>query len=192
MAARCSPIGITLMPSGSDVVILPGSGMTGLIRAVGALGESGLQRYCVIGGVAVTIRLGNAHRATADVDTVVDDTTPPDAVSALLARSDGGGVERRFGQSLRRFVRDIAQASVARRSHAPGARSATSDGVTCSRHPCGLVRMQSDAASLRSLASFGSRFRASCSGPGVPGQAPLRVWRRHVLDALTRAVTWLA
>jgi hypothetical protein len=76
------------MPSGADVVILPGPGMVGLIRAVGALGEAGIGRYAIVGGVAVTVRLGNAHRATADVDTVVDETTPPDAVEALLARSD--------------------------------------------------------------------------------------------------------
>jgi hypothetical protein len=36
----------------------------------------------------VTARLGYAHRATNDVDTVVDETTPPDAVEALLARRD--------------------------------------------------------------------------------------------------------
>lgn len=88
MAARSSPIGIILMPSGADLVIFPGPGMAELISAVGALGESGLHRYCVVGGVAVTVRLGSAHRATADVDTVVDETTPPDAVTALLARSD--------------------------------------------------------------------------------------------------------
>jgi hypothetical protein len=76
------------MPSGADVVILPGPAMVGLIRAVGALGEAGIGRYAIVGGVAVTVRLGNAHRATADVDTVVDETTPPDAVEALLARPD--------------------------------------------------------------------------------------------------------
>ena len=49
------------MPSGADVVILPGAGMVSLIRAVGALGEAGIARYAIVGGVAVTIRLGNAH-----------------------------------------------------------------------------------------------------------------------------------
>jgi hypothetical protein len=62
--------------------------MVGLIGAVGALGEAGVGRYAIVGGVAVTVGLGNAHRVTVDVDTVVDETTPPDAVEAFLARSD--------------------------------------------------------------------------------------------------------
>ena len=75
------------MQSGADHIILTGPGMVSLIRAVGALGEAGIGRYAIVGVVAVTVRLGNAHRATADVDTVVDETTPPDAVEALLARA---------------------------------------------------------------------------------------------------------
>ena len=58
------------MPSGGDLVILPGPAMVGLIKAVQALSAAQLGRYAVVGGVAVTVRLGNAHRATADVDTV--------------------------------------------------------------------------------------------------------------------------
>jgi hypothetical protein len=81
-------IGGTRVPSGDESVVLAGPAMPGLIRAVGALSEAGLRRYAVVGGVAVTARLGQAHRATADVDTVVDETTPPDAVQALLARPD--------------------------------------------------------------------------------------------------------
>lgn len=73
------------MPSGADTVVLAGPAMVGLVRAVAALGNAGLARHAVVGGVAVTARLGQAHRATADVDTVVDDTTPPDAVEAVLA-----------------------------------------------------------------------------------------------------------
>lgn len=73
------------MPSGSDLVVLSGPAMVGLVRAVASLDEAGLGRHAVIGGVAVNARLGQAHRATADVDTVVDETTPPDAVEALLA-----------------------------------------------------------------------------------------------------------
>lgn len=76
------------MPSGADLVTLPGTAMVGLIRAVGALTGCGLKRYAIVGGVAVTARLGTAHRATADVDTVVDDSAPPDAVEALLTRQD--------------------------------------------------------------------------------------------------------
>jgi hypothetical protein len=65
--------------------VLPGPAMVGLVQAVAALASAGLGRYVVVGGVAVSARLGQAHRATADVDTVVDETTPPDAVAALLA-----------------------------------------------------------------------------------------------------------
>ncbi len=57
----------------------------GLVRAVGALRESGLQRYVIVGGVAVAARLGQAHRATTDVDTVIDEVAHPDAVEALIA-----------------------------------------------------------------------------------------------------------
>lgn len=73
------------MQSGADTVVLSGPAMVSLVRAVAALGDAGLARYSVVGGVAVSVRLGQAHRATADVDTVVDETTPPDAVTALLA-----------------------------------------------------------------------------------------------------------
>lgn len=76
------------MPSGVEPVVLAGSAVVGLVRAVGALSDAGLSRYAVVGGVAVTTRLGQAHRATADVDTVVDETAPPDAVDALLERPD--------------------------------------------------------------------------------------------------------
>lgn len=73
------------MPSGAETVVLAGPAMVGLVRAVAALGEAGLARHVVVGGIAVSARLGRAHRATADVDTVVDNTTPPDAVEAVLA-----------------------------------------------------------------------------------------------------------
>ena len=69
---------------GTDVV-LPGPAMVGLIGAIAALGESGLEGYAIVGGVAVAARLGGAHRVTNDVDTVVDEVAHPDAVEALLA-----------------------------------------------------------------------------------------------------------
>lgn len=46
--------------------------MVPLVRAISALADSGLGPYAIVGGVAVNARLGRAHRATADVDTVVD------------------------------------------------------------------------------------------------------------------------
>lgn len=76
------------MPSGGDLVVLPGDAMVPLVRAVAALADAGVGRYAVVGGVAVSVRLNEAHRATADVDTVVDETMPPDAVEALLALPD--------------------------------------------------------------------------------------------------------
>jgi len=77
------------VPSGADpVVVLPGPAMVGLVRAVAAMETAGLGRHAVVGGLAVCARLSQAHRATADVDTVVDETTPPDAVNALLLLDD--------------------------------------------------------------------------------------------------------
>jgi hypothetical protein len=59
--------------------------MVPLVRAMAGLDAAGLGRYVVVGGVAVAVRLGQAHRATSDVDTVVDESLPPSAVEALLA-----------------------------------------------------------------------------------------------------------
>jgi len=72
------------MTSGSDVV-LQGPVMAGLIRAVAAINESGLEGFVIVGGVAVAARLGQAHRATTDVDTVIDEVAHPDAIETLLA-----------------------------------------------------------------------------------------------------------
>lgn len=73
------------MPSGAESIALPGPAVVPLVRAVAKLSAAGLDRYAVVGGVAVAARLRQAHRATVDVDTVVDETRPPDAVEALLA-----------------------------------------------------------------------------------------------------------
>src|SRR5580658_4413478 len=78
---RSSVTGRMDMASGTDVV-LPGPAMVGLTRAVAALGELGLDGYVIVGGIAVTARLGQAHRATADVDTVIDEVAIPDAIEA--------------------------------------------------------------------------------------------------------------
>lgn len=85
------------MASGAEVV-LQGQAMVGLIRAVEGLSEAGLDRYVVVGGLGVAARLGQAHRATTDVDAVFDETAHPDAVEALLAlptaRDDLAGPHR--------------------------------------------------------------------------------------------------
>lgn len=73
------------MASGTEPVYLTGPAMVSLVRAIAALREAELAHYVVVGGVAVIARLGEAHRATGDVDTVVDETEPPDAIEALLA-----------------------------------------------------------------------------------------------------------
>jgi hypothetical protein len=84
--------------SGDPIVILAGEAMTRLVRAAAKLGTAPLGRYAIIGGVAVSARLRQAHRATADLDAVVDDTTPPPAIETLLnlpgARSDHTGTHR--------------------------------------------------------------------------------------------------
>ena len=77
------------MASGAEVV-LQGQAMVGLIRAVEGLSEAGLDRYVVVGGLGVAARLGQAHRATTDVDAVFDETAHPDAVEALLALPTSG------------------------------------------------------------------------------------------------------
>jgi hypothetical protein len=74
--------------SGEPTVHLPGSAMLPLIRAAARLAAVDLGAFAVIGGVAVTARLGRAHRATTDLDTVVDDDLPPSAIE-VLSHLDG-------------------------------------------------------------------------------------------------------
>lgn len=57
--------------------------MAPLVRAAARLAEADLGAYAVVGGLAVSARLGRAHRATADVDTVVDDDLPRSAIEVL-------------------------------------------------------------------------------------------------------------
>lgn len=58
--------------------------MVRLVHAAAKVADASLGRYAIIGGLAVSARLGQAHRATADIDAVVDDLTPPPAIEALL------------------------------------------------------------------------------------------------------------
>jgi hypothetical protein len=51
--------------------------MVGLIGAFDALGEAGIGRYAIVGGVGIALCVGNAHRVTVDIDTVVDETPRP-------------------------------------------------------------------------------------------------------------------
>jgi hypothetical protein len=72
--------------------------MVRLVRAAAKVAGAHLGSYAVIGGVDVSARLGQAHRATADIDTVVDDLPPPPAIEALLkvpgAHADPSGAHR--------------------------------------------------------------------------------------------------
>lgn len=75
------------MPPGTEPVILLGETMVDLVAAVGRLSTADVGRYAVVGGVAVTVRLGRAHRATTDVDAVVDLTRIPPAIEVLTRLS---------------------------------------------------------------------------------------------------------
>jgi hypothetical protein len=85
--------------SGEPVVILPGEAMGRLVAAAAKIAGSQLGRYAIIGGVAVSARLGQAHRSTADLDAVVDDATPPPAIAmklhAIEDRRPSGGIDKR-------------------------------------------------------------------------------------------------
>lgn len=84
--------------SGEPQIVLPGDAMATLVGAAAKVAAANLGSYAIIGGVAVSARLGQAHRATADIDTVVDDVTPPPAVETLLdlpsAHADPTGPHR--------------------------------------------------------------------------------------------------
>lgn len=73
--------------SGPDSVVvhLPGEAMGGLVCAIAQMSDADLGRYAIVGGVAVAARLGQAHRATRDVDTVVDQDHVPAAIAVLMA-----------------------------------------------------------------------------------------------------------
>ncbi len=98
MAARSSGTGAHPNVSGEPLVLLPGEAMVRLVCAAAKIAGANLGSYAIIGGVAVSARLGQAHRATADIDAVVDDLTPPPAIEALLdvpgAHADPTGAHR--------------------------------------------------------------------------------------------------
>jgi hypothetical protein len=75
--------------SGEPQVVLPGEAMIRLVRAAASVASASLGQYAIIGGVAVSARLNQAHRATTDLDAVVDDSTPPSAIHDGDTGSDG-------------------------------------------------------------------------------------------------------
>ena len=80
-------------------VLLAGEAMSGLVRAIAQMSSADLGPYAIVGGIAVAARLGQAHRVTRDVDTVVDQDHLPAAIAVLrglpTATADpSGGVHR--------------------------------------------------------------------------------------------------
>lgn len=62
--------------SGDHIVKLaadPDGVLERLVRAVDVFAHAALPAWALVGGLAVTVRLAEAHRATADVDAVADD-----------------------------------------------------------------------------------------------------------------------
>lgn len=80
--------------SGEPVALLvsPPSGTLGaLVRALSSLESAGLPRHALVGGVAVMVRLSHAHRATQDLDEVVEASSP----SAAFLIAGPGAIEHR-------------------------------------------------------------------------------------------------
>ncbi|MCZ7628031.1 MAG: hypothetical protein M5U19_02570 [Microthrixaceae bacterium] len=91
--SRCSPNGNPMarpcgMSTDVPTVVLTGSAMVPLVRAAAALEAENIPPFAVIGGVAVTVRLGRTLRATADLDAVTDQRYTPTALEVLRARDD--------------------------------------------------------------------------------------------------------
>lgn len=76
------------MSADVPTVILTGPAMVPLVRAAAALEAEDIPPFAVIGGVAVTVRLGRTLRATADLDAVTDQRYTPTALEVLRARHD--------------------------------------------------------------------------------------------------------
>jgi hypothetical protein len=66
-------------------VLLTGEAIDGLVRAIAQMSSADLGPYAIVGGIAVAARLGQAHRVTRDVDTVVDQDHLPAAIAVLRA-----------------------------------------------------------------------------------------------------------
>ena len=76
------------MSADVPTVVLTGPAMVPLVRAAAALEAEDIPPFAVIGGVAVTVRLGRVMRATADLDAVTDQRYTPTALEILCSRDD--------------------------------------------------------------------------------------------------------
>lgn len=73
------------------LVSQPAGTLASLVRALASIESAGLPRHALIGGVAVMVRLSQAHRATQDIDEVVEPSSP----TAAVLISGPGAVEHR-------------------------------------------------------------------------------------------------
>ena len=79
--------------------------MVRLVAAAARLSEARIGAYAIIGGVAVSARLEQTHRSTADLDAVVDDLTVPPAIEVIsmlpTARPDPESPHRIFVEGIK-------------------------------------------------------------------------------------------
>lgn len=83
--------------SGSQRLVLlaadPDGLVARLVHAAGVLGQGSMPPWALVGGMAVMVQLAEAHRATADVDTVADDDSGQlEPALAVLAAEQHGSV----------------------------------------------------------------------------------------------------
>ena len=71
----------------APIVLRGGDELAGLIHAAMRVSSAAGGQLVITGGVAVTCRLQNAHRATSDLDTVAEERTP--AVVEILCAEQG-------------------------------------------------------------------------------------------------------
>ena len=72
--------------SGEPIIVLPGAAMAPLVQAAAKVAQAGLGRYAVIGGVAVSARLGQAHSSDRRLHAIED-------------RRPSGGMDKRAGDA---------------------------------------------------------------------------------------------
>lgn len=98
-----------------------GSVTSRLVQVVAKLTSVQMGPYAVIGGLAVSCRLAQAHRATGDVDTLVESiaalpatgnwSTPPTPIPLGSSSGSAGVVIRRRGARYLRWVRGALRGS---------------------------------------------------------------------------------
>jgi hypothetical protein len=87
-------------------VVLAGDAVAQMVRAAERAHSFPGLRLAIIGGLAVTCRLGHVHRATGDVDAVVDDVVGPAADSGAELLVEAGIAEPDPGDRAHRVFID--------------------------------------------------------------------------------------